>query len=79
MTSWPYLTRMYETVHKMSLALESVRRVKSQEQAGVVGASLLSRRKCAGGGGGLLVQDGVCVSLEQREEAVESVKAALTL
>lgn len=46
---------------------------------GVVGASLFTKQKCVERPGAFSMQDGVCMSLEQRAEAVEGEKTALLL
>lgn len=56
---------MFETVHSMSRALDSVRREKSEEHGGLVSAFALHKSKCVEGKGKYLLRDGVCVTLQQ--------------
>lgn len=46
-----YSARMYDTLHSLSRALESVRREQSQIHRGSSGTSLLRKRKCVEGRG----------------------------
>lgn len=74
-----YATRIFETKHKISRSFESMQGGESREHESLVGASLMNKRECVEGGGGYLVQDGVCVTLEQLAETVQRAETALTV
>lgn len=77
MTSRRLSKRKHDTVETMRIALSSVQRPRSKVHGGVIGASLLRRRKCVEDGGGYFVHDGMCLFSGQSWEGVQRAKAAV--
>lgn len=71
------LISMHKTMKNMSRALDSMKRIESQEHETVVAVSVPRERKFVESSGGCLVGNGVCLSLRRVSERVKRAKAAV--
>lgn len=76
MKFWELSTRVRETVESVSSVLDYANRHRRKIHAGVAGASVMKKRKCAAGSAGYSVLDGVCLCLGQVSKEVKRAEVA---